>query len=53
MLPGSDIKLRLEEMIICQQRGDKDGKGKKDSSKGNRKCKDPQVKQHDAFNRGT
>lgn len=51
MLPRSDIKFRLEE-IICQQRRDEGGKGKYDSSKGNKMCKDPEVKQHDAFNPG-
>lgn len=35
MLPRSDITLNLEEMRICQQRGE-DGEGKNDSSKGTR-----------------
>lgn len=52
MFPRSDIKVRLEEMRICQQRGVEYGKGKNDSSKGNKMCKDPEVKQHDAFNHG-
>lgn len=53
MFPRSDIKFRLEEIRICQQRRDEGGKGKNDSSKGNKMCKDPEVKQHDAFNLGT
>ena len=52
MFPRSDIKFRLEEIRICQQRRDEGGKGKNDSSKGNKICKDPEVKQHDAFNLG-
>lgn len=51
MLPRSDIKFRLEE-IICQQRRDEGRKGKNDSSKGNKLFKDTEVKQQDVFNPG-
>lgn len=52
MLPRSDIKFRLEEIRICQQRRDEGRKGKNDSSKGSKLFKDTEVKQQDVFNPG-